>query len=78
MAISEVSICNQALSWLGQETITSLDDQATTAVWMNANYDLLRDSVMEARMWTFATVRAVSTSVPSRSKSIAWGACIDI
>tara|TARA_R110002020_G_scaffold170207_4_gene359602 strand:- start:9874 stop:10479 length:606 start_codon:yes stop_codon:yes gene_type:complete len=63
MAISEVSICNQALSWLGQETITSLDDQATTAVWMNANYDLLRDSVMEARMWTFATVRAVSTSV---------------
>ena len=27
------------------------------------NYDLLRDSVMEARMWTFATVRAVSTSV---------------
>ena len=36
MAISEVSICNQALTWIGQETITSLDDQATTAVWMNA------------------------------------------
>jgi hypothetical protein len=57
---SEVSICNQALTWLGAEPITSLSDKSTTAELCKINYPLLRDAVLEERMWTFATVRAIS------------------
>ena len=60
--VSEVSICNQALLWLGQNTITSLDESSTAAEWMTNNYPFLRDAVLEERMWTFATARAVSTT----------------
>lgn len=60
MMVSETSICNQALSWLGQTPIASLDDQSTVAVLCKQNYHLLRDAVLSERVWTFATVRAVS------------------
>jgi len=60
--ISEVSICNQALTWLGQDPITSFDDNLDTAQWCRNNYRFLRDAVLESRMWTFATARYVSTS----------------
>ena len=61
--VSEVSICNQALTWLGQSAITSLDDKSTTAEWMRNNYPFIRDAVLEERMWTFATARASSTTL---------------
>ena len=55
--VSEVSICNQALTWLGQDPISSLDDRSATAEWMRNNYPFLRDAVLEERMWTCATAR---------------------
>lgn len=61
--ISETSICNQALSWLGEDPINSLDDQSTTAEWMRNNYPFLRDAVLEERMWRFALVRDMSETV---------------
>ena len=60
--ISETSICNQALLWLGQELITSLDDQNKTASWMKNNYSFIRDAVLETHAWTFATERATSNT----------------
>jgi hypothetical protein len=59
--ISEVSICNQALGYLGAEPITSFADQSTTAELCRNNYPYIRDAVLEERMWTFATARATST-----------------
>jgi hypothetical protein len=59
--VSETSICNQALTWLGSEPITSLDEDSREANWMKQNYPFLRDAVLEERMWTFATDRATST-----------------
>jgi hypothetical protein len=59
--VSETSICNQALLWLGSEPITSLDQNNSRAVWMKNNYPFIRDAVMEERMWTFARARGVST-----------------
>lgn len=59
--VSETSICNQALAWLGAPTITSLEDPSTAATLCRTNYPFLRDAVLEERMWTFATVRATST-----------------
>ena len=67
--VSEVSICNQALLWLGQETIISFDDPSTTAEWCRNNYPFIRDAVLESRMWTFATSRAKS----STANLDAWG-----
>jgi len=57
MAESEVAICNQALSWLGGDKIISLDDDQVEAKLCKANYDLLRDAVLEDREWTFAVAR---------------------
>lgn len=59
--VSEVTICNQALSWVGANKIGSLDEPGAEAEWCKNNYDFLRDAVLEERMWTFATVRASST-----------------
>lgn len=55
---SVVDICNLALSWLGANLITSLEDETTEASLCDANYDLMRDAVLEAADWTFAIKRA--------------------
>jgi len=59
--ISEVSICNQALSWLGANEITSLDDPSKEAEYCRNNYEFLRDAVLEDYDWSFAMARASST-----------------
>jgi len=51
---STVSICNQALSLLGEAPIISLDDDSNTAALCKANYSDLRDAVLEAGNWSFA------------------------
>ena len=48
--VSEVSICNQALRWLGQNKIQSLDEKTASAEWMADNYPFIRDAVLEERM----------------------------
>jgi hypothetical protein len=58
--VSEVSICNQALGWLGQNPIASLNDQSHRAQLCRDNYPHLRDTVLESRMWTFARARHLS------------------
>ena len=55
--LSEVSICNQALHWLGQNKITSFEDQSTTAELCRDNYPILRDTLLESCHWVFATAR---------------------
>ncbi len=57
MQISEVSICNQALSWLGGKPITSLDDDDREAGLCKANYTLLRDAVLQEGTWSFSRGR---------------------
>ena len=57
MALSEVSVCNQALIWLGGNVITALTDGSAEAIACNAVYDPLRDAVLEDREWTFAVAR---------------------
>jgi hypothetical protein len=56
---SEVSICNQALSWLGVSAIMSLDDPQKQAQLCKTNYAQLRNTVLEEGKWTFATRRVV-------------------
>lgn len=53
--MSKISICNQALGWLGANLITSFEDGTTESNLCNSNYDPLRDAVLEQHNWTFAT-----------------------
>ncbi len=64
---NEVSICNQALSWLGASRMTSLDDGTANAVLCKDNYAELRDAVLEEGKWTFATKRFASSTPLSSS-----------
>lgn len=55
--MSVVSICNQALSWLGVNPITSLDDDLKQAALCKTNYPPIRDAVLERGNWSFAKKR---------------------
>jgi hypothetical protein len=59
MITSEVGVCNVAIGMLGGELIFSLDDESDEAKLCKANYDLCRDTALEARNWTFAAGRAL-------------------
>jgi hypothetical protein len=67
---SAVEISNRALSKLGEQRITSLDDNTKPARAMKARFDLLRDAELASYAWRFAVTRttlAASSAVP------AWG-----
>ena len=61
--MSEVSICNQALSLVGSlsnngnivEPLTSLDDNTKEAKLCKLNYEPVRDAVLSEHDWSFAT-----------------------
>lgn len=55
--MNKTQIANLALSWLGQNHITSIDDSQVEATVMKDNFDAARDLVLEDGAWTFATVR---------------------
>ena len=65
---ARIDIINQALIFLGADTITGLDDDSSQAEIMNKIYALSRDSTLEAHEWSFAIrtfTPAVSTDPPS-------------
>lgn len=53
--INRVAICNLALGWLGANLITSIEDDTTEGHLCRANYEPVRDAVLEAHNWVFAT-----------------------
>ena len=58
-AISEVSICNEALDSLGANTIASLTENSNNARICNRKYDITRDYVLTDHIWNFAQKRFV-------------------
>lgn len=56
-ASSPVSVCNQALTGVGANTITSFADGSNEARLCNLHYAQTRDSVTTAYRWGFATRR---------------------
>ena len=65
-----VDIANLALTLMGADPITSLDDQVKRARVMKANYDLVRKAELRANNWAFAMVRA---SLPALVSVPTWG-----
>jgi hypothetical protein len=57
MASYDYDIANLALTRLGATPITSLDDGSRNATVINGIYSMLRDEVLRAHPWKFATRR---------------------
>lgn len=55
---SEVSICNQALSLIGQPSIVALSDSSKQAIECNKWYESERDNLISNFNWNFARKRA--------------------
>lgn len=59
MALSELAICNRALIALGEDVITSLDDNRSKAARLcKAAFPLVRDEVTRRVPWNCARARA--------------------
>jgi hypothetical protein len=67
---SIIGICNRALTKLGSNRITSLDDNTKAARVMNANYDSVRRSEIRAHRWSFSITRA---ALPAMVEVPVWG-----
>lgn len=67
-APSETSIANAALTLLGERRVNSLDDASKTAKLLKDRFDDVRDDLLRAHSWNFATKRAslaVSATTPA-------------
>ena len=74
MALSEVSICNQAMGWVGANLIVTLDVNDSSSIETRlcaANYAYLRDAVMEEIDWSFALTRMKLT--PTAATPLGYG-----
>ena len=71
--MDQVGICNLALGWLGASLITSVDDASTQAELCKANWDAVRDAVLEQREWTFAVAR-VDLAADAEAPAFGWTA----
>ena len=54
---ARIDVANLALTWLGAEPITSLEDDSDRSLIMKTNYDLAREATLEAHEWSFAIKR---------------------
>ena len=57
MSVSVVDICNSALYKIGSTRISSLDEQNKRAIICKDIYSKIRDEVLRAHPWNFATKR---------------------
>jgi len=60
---SDIAICNLALSHLGQSPIVSLTEANESARALNRIYDITRDTVLRAKDWRFASVKAALAEI---------------
>lgn len=52
-----VDIVNLALVWLGEQPVSSIEDDSERARVMKANYSTARDATLEKEEWSFAIKR---------------------
>lgn len=73
--VSAVSICNMALTRLGEQQITTLTENSKAARLCNANFDIFRDSFLSDFDWPFAIKRATlaaSATAPNHEWTYAY------
>ena len=58
MAVTQIKICNLALAKIGAARISDITQDTKSAILLNSIYELIRDQVLRAHPWNFATKRA--------------------
>jgi len=64
-AMDQVTICNLALSKLGEQSITSLDDGSLEARFCSLHYPVVLQQILLLNNWNFATKQAQLTQLSS-------------
>ena len=70
MSVSVAAICNKALTLLGANRITDLDDDSLEAKLCKEHFSDVRDELLRSHPWKFALGRA---SLSASSTAPAWG-----
>ena len=71
---TDVDICNMGLSMLGTNLIATFNDGTTEANLCQLHYPNIRDAVLGARAWTFATTRKeLASGTPPDPIPAGWG-----
>jgi len=65
VAASETAIANSALAKLGADRIISLDDDTREARLLKEQFGKIRDDLLRAHPWNFATVRVALAELPT-------------
>ena len=60
--VTQTSICNSALSKLGAERITSLEDDTKEGRLCKEQYEKIRDALLQSHPWNFASKRITIAS----------------
>ena len=61
--MNQVTICNLALSKLGEQSITSLDDGSLEARFCSLHYPVVVTQILLLNNWNFATKQAQLTQL---------------
>jgi len=69
MAITKTALINKALTLVGANPITNIDDDTNNARIVNRVYEIALKSILSECKWNFATKRALLARV---STSLAW------
>lgn len=67
---SKITICNRALSKLGADRITSLEDDNKASRAMKSAFDFVLDAELRAHVWNFSVKRA---ELAALSTAPTWG-----
>lgn len=70
MAVTKTGICNLALIRIGSDRISDITQNTKSAVLLNSIYDMVRDDVLRAHKWNFATKR---TTLAATAITPDWG-----
>ena len=68
--MAKVDVANKALSYLGEDTILSFNDDSEQARVIKTHYDLCRNTLLQGHNWNFATVRASLTAVSGHTDPV--------
>jgi len=70
---SVISICNSALIKLGANTITALTETSKEARLCNAQYEVVRDRLLQSHPWNFA-IKRIALNKLSEAPAFGWEA----
>jgi hypothetical protein len=69
---SETQIFNAVLDRLSEESVLSTTDEKAVARWLNRNYPLQRDVLLQRHTWNFALARRTLASDPVHKPAFEW------